>query len=574
MSISKRTDVDFMKKNKTKLWRAVVVAAVVAILAASLLACFIFIDKLPEYNYYVTVPDTGSILIVTLEISNPLFSKTDAVMLYLGDKNMVIAACVNASGKSTGDPLLDEGVLFIKTARGSTTYLTYTAEVAMPGKHGSRGYIDSNYAVFDGEQALLLPVDTYTYKPGADRLPLIGKIGFDFYLPDGWEQVTSRETVENPRWSDIYAVTQDAFVFGKFVKIPDTAPGLEAYSLSGADEVSLDTLDGFNSLYAYYSQLFGDAPKSYSIVALPKSGADAPQVIGGAGRGSVAASFDPDSPRDWRLLSHRMFHAFFDTAAPYASFHMPSNTWFYEGMATYYENVSMDALPDPLRQRLDINVNREMALLFNSYLYLRIKDPMRFGFPPMIEDDLTAEGAIEFLHYTAAPMLVKLLEDSARDSGNPPDSVLKFCLGNGELFDDRFVSFEAALALLSEEDAETYCTSYLLAMEVPPLWYLKPYQPSDEAVLAGLNDIEYVIGSWFKNVDESYHIDTVTDDQLKDAMENIDERRVLFLTVEVSIILEDYCPPLYALLNDYYYRAKELGISYDDPEIRAKVFAG
>jgi len=567
--------VELMKKNKKKrkLMHAVIFMIVVAVLAASLLACFIFIDNLPAYTYIVSVPDKGSNLIVTLEISNPLFSKTNAVSLYLGDKDINIAACVNASGKPTGKPMLEEGVLYIETGRASLTYLTYTAEVAMPGKHGSRGNISDNYAVFDGEQALLLPVNTYIYKPGSDRTPLMGKLSFEFYLPDGWDQVTPREPVENPLWSDIYAVTQDAFVFGKFVKVANTVPGLETYTLSGTDTISTETLDGFNSLYAYYTQLFGSSPSPYNIVALPKSDADEMQVIGGAGRGSVAASFDPGSHRDWHLLSHRMFHAFFDTSAPYASFHMPTNTWFYEGLATYYENVSMAALPDSLKAKLDIDVNREMALLFNNYLYMRIKNPMMFGFPPMNEEEIISNGAIEFLHYTAGPVLLKLLEDSSRANGNPPDAILKFCLDNSHLFDERFIAFEAAMELLGEDGAEAYCTSYLLSIEVPPLWYLKQYLPSDEDILAGLNNIEYVLGSWFLNIDETYHIDTVTLDQLQDAMENINDRRVLFLSVETSLTLEDYCPALYALLNDYYYRAKEKGLSFDDPELRSKMFA-
>ena len=560
-------------KRAKNIKRTVLILALAAALATALLACFIFIDQLPRFSYSIVVPDTGSALIVTLEITNPVFSKTKEAMLLLGDKEVIIVACANAAGRPTGDPLLDSGVLYIQTRRGSKTYLTYTAEVATPGKHGNRGGISDNYAVFDGEQALLLPVGFYNYGPGSDQVIQMGEISFSFILQDGWEQITSRPSVKDPRWADIYAVTQDAFVFGKFTKIPDTATGLEAFVLSDADSVSRETLDGFNSLYTYYSKLFGVSPNLYSIVTLPKPGVDTPQIIGGAGVGSVAASFDPDLPRDWQLLSHRMFHAFFDSAAPFASFHMATNTWFYEGMATYYENMSMDALPESLKTKLDVNVNRKMALLFNDYLYMRVKDPTVFGFPPMREEDLAAQGAIEFLHYTTAPLLVKFLEDTAREKGNPPDAVLRFCVDNGSTFDERFVAFDAAMELLGEDAAQEYCETYLLSIGVPPLWDLKQYQPSDEIILDELNNIEYVIGTWFKNNDETYHIYTVTYDQLKKAMENLDEQRALFLSVNTSLKLEDYCLPLYALLNDYFYRAKEKGISYDDPDLRQKMFA-
>ncbi|MCL2152146.1 MAG: hypothetical protein FWH57_04175 [Oscillospiraceae bacterium] len=568
-----------MSKDKTRAKRfvfskrAIIISVAVAVLAIATLALFMFMDELPIYRFELFVPDEGTALAVTLEIDNPLFSKTSLAQLYIGDKDITIVACVGPSGQPSGRPVLDEGVLYIETGRGSKTYLTYAVEIATPGKHGNRGGINDGYAVFDGEQALLLPVSVYTYRPGSDRLPLMGEISFSFFLPDTWEQVVARDTVKNPCWPDIYAITQDAFVFGDFAKSPNTPDGLDVFTLSGSEPLSQVAIDGINGLYSYYSDLFASTPKKYSVVALPEPDDGALKIIGGAGTGSVAASFDPDLTRDWQLLSHRMFHAFFDSSAPYATFHMAPNTWFYEGLATYYENMSMAALPSELKTRLDINVGRQMALLFNNYLYMRIKDPATFSFPPMREDELALEAAIEFLHYTTAPLIVNLLENMARDKGCPPDAALKFCVDNGDKFDELFVSFEAIIETLGEEDAEAFCGSYLLSVTPPPLWDLKQYLPSDEAILAGLNDVEYVLGTWLKNNDENYHIDTVTYKQLTEAIENLNEKRALFLSVETSVALEDYCLPLYALLNDYYYRAKEKGISYDDPELRYKVFS-
>ena len=553
--------------------RTVIITCTAAVLAIALLACFMFFDELPRFNYKVIIPNDGNILLVTLEIHNPVFSKTGAVSLLIGDKPIEVYACTNASGQPTGNPLLEEGVFYISTGRGSRTYLTYTAEVAVLGKHGNRGNIASNYAMFDGEQALLLPTDNYIYLPGTDQNTLLGEISFEFDLPYGWEQITPRDTIKNPHWADIYAITQDAFVFGEFNELPNMAPGLKAFALTGTDAYSQDVLDGFNNLYAFYAELFGSSPNLYTIALLPEPDADTPQVIGGAGSGSVAASFDSGLTRDWELLSHRMFHAFFDSAAPYSTFHMPSNLWFYEGFATYYENMSMDTLPDSLKTRLDINVNRQFATLFNQYLYMRIKDPMVFGFPPMREEDLALEAQVEFLHYTAAPLLVKHLEALAQEKGMPADSALRFCVENGLSLDERFVSFETAIDLLGEEDAGKYVESYLLSLEVPPLWGLQPYQPSDEDILAALNSIEEVIGSYFLMYDETYHIDRVTYEQLQTAVKNLSSRRASFVTAATASLLSAYCQPVYALLNDYYYRARQKGISYDDIDLRRKMFA-
>jgi len=553
--------------------RTIIITAVVSALVVALLICLLVIDELPRYKYIVTVPDTGSTLQVILEITNPAFGKTKILSLLQGDKDMDVFMPYDSAGRPNKDTVFDAGVLYFKIDRGSKTYLTYDAAVAKSGKHGNRGGVSSNYTVFDGEQALLLPINCYTYKPGSDRNILMREISFVFDLPDGWEQLTPRAPVENPRWADIYAITQDAFVFGKFNKIPNTAAGLDAFTLSDANSVSEETIDGFNRLYAYYEALFGSAPSRYSIVALPKPGGGAPQIIGGAGRGSVAASFDPDLMRDWQLLSHRMFHAFFDSVAPYASFHMPGNLWFFEGLATYYENMAMEALPDTLKTRLDIDVNRQMTLLFNNYLYMRIKDPRAFGFPPMHEEELTLDAQVEFLHYTAAPLIVKLLEDRARQKSGQRDAALRYCVNNSDSFDERFVSFEAALELLGEKEGQKFSEDYVVSIETPPLWNLKKYQPSDERIRAGLNEIEQVLGSWFRQVNEKYPIDIVSRERLQEAVESLNDRRVLFLSVETSLLLEDYCLPLYALLNDYYYTAKQKGIEFTDIELRTKMFA-
>ena len=559
-------------------WSAKIIALTVILLLVALilvatLCCFVFINELPSFNYEVILPNGGNILLVSLEITNPLLSKTREVSLLIGDKQIDILACVNASGQPSGNPLLEDGVFYIRTGRGSKTYLTYSVEVSTSGKHGYRGQISSDYAMFDGEQALLLPADSYTYNPGKYKTVLMSEISFGFDMPDGWEQITPREPIKNPLWADIYAITQDAFVFGIFDELPVSSQGLKAYVLSGgAESASSDVLTGFDNLYAYYSELFGDTPENFTIVALPKPDDEIPQVIGGAGRSSVAASFDADSLRDWELMSHRLFHAFFDTAAPYPTFRMDTNTWFYEGLASYYENQSLDALPDSLKSRLNVDVNRQLALLFDRYLYMRIKEPTVYGFPPMREDSLTIEAQIEFLHYTVAPLLVKLLEDKAIEKGAQPNSALRYCVDNGASLDERFVSFEAAINLLGEDDAGTYIESYLLSIEVPPLWYLEPYQPSDEEVLAALNDIESILGSWFLVNDDTYYIDTVTYDQLQNAIENSASRLTSFVSTRTSVLLKNYCAPLYALLNDYYYRAKQKGLDFDDPELRRKMF--
>ena len=560
----------YMKKHTKNV--SVFLIIVAAILSAVVLVCLITVDVPPKLKYNIVVPNTGNSMIVTLEISNTILSKATYIPLLLADKNIKIMSSVDSSDRPKDVSFRDADVL-VPIGRGSKTIVTYSTEVGSLGKHGSRGFIAADYALFEGEQAFLLPSQFYDYTSSQNKPMNIGEISFTFSLPIGWEQITRHNNVMNPHWIDIYSISSDAFVFGKFTAIPDTVTGLKAFVLSSsARSIAAETVEGVNSLYSYYSGLFGSNPDDYRVIMLPKTSPTAFRIIGGAGAGSVAATFNPNELRDWQLLAHRMFHAFFDTAAPNPAFHIEPNLWFYEGLATYYENMSLNAMPTTLKQKVNINVDRQFALLFNRYLYLRIKDPTVYGFPPM-EDVLfsSSEALTEFLHYTAAPLLVKLLEDNARADNGLKDATLKFLLSNGEDFSDRLIAYDTAEKLLGEVSGRKFCTEYLLSVEAPPLWYLESSQPSDKEVLEDLNDFEYTMGTWFKQYDESYIVDTVTGEQLDQAMANININQVSFVSAAIRNRLITYCPPLYALLNDYYYRAKQKGIDFLDRDLRKKV---
>ena len=148
------------------------------------------------------------------------------------------------------------------------------------------------------------------------------------------------------------------------------------------------------------------------------------QSSGGAGIHSVCATFDETSRRDWELLSHRMFHAYFDSRIPTQTFHAAPNLWFMK-VCDYYENASMSALPEKQREQLGIRPEWQFQSLFNRYLTIRIKDPALFSFAPMDEALISeSEGRKEFLHYIQAPLVVKLVEDRASElSGGK----MRFC---------------------------------------------------------------------------------------------------------------------------------------------------
>lgn len=535
-----------------------------ASLGAAILCFALFFNVPPSYTFQVG-PGTGGkqSVSVTLTVKASWFCRVKNVPLYVGSKDIRFVSCKDAKNHPQSTAT-DNGLLAVPVSRGGSTVLTYYANLADAGKHGLQGYAGANYTVFSGDEVLLLPQAYYSMDEKSLRKTM-GAIELKFSFPVSWRKIIPRNVIKAPGWSSLYNLTQDAFAFGDFEDLigGKDKDGLHVYLLKNNKKTDAEA---FEKLYAYYTGLFHSEPHSYRIVLLPGSGTDT-GVIGGAGTDTVASTFDPASLRDWQLLAHRMFHAFFDSAAPSAALHTAPNLWFYEGLATYYENVSMGALPEPLRKKLNVNVNREFTLLFNRYLYMRIKDPFTYGFAPMEEDKLTSAGMTEFLHYTAAPLIVKELEDTSAARGNPPDALLKFCVKSASHTASGSFATAAVNSLLAGS-APGFLSDYMQNPGIPPLWNLKSYEPSSVDILNGLNDMETTMGSWFQLENDKYPVDLATQSQLQKAVSAAKKSSVSFLPADVSIRLQDYSFYIYALLNDYYTRAQQKGLSFNDPNLR------
>jgi hypothetical protein len=560
-----RNDVTQTQKTRpgnivTKL--TIVFAALAVMFAAA--ACFLTLNFPPHFDYMVSVADAGAqTLRVEMAIWAPFFCQDDQTAVYLGDKNISALSVAGARGGAEEPLLSEDGVITVPIARGRKTTVTYEARIGVPGKHGNRGAVTGHCAVFDGEQILLLPVAFYMHDD--DEVSAgVGRIGLRFDLPADWQAVAPVKSVSRPRWIDIYNLSKNAFVFGRFDAVY-SGGGLHVYSLEGSGEPGAA---GFSELYSYYRDLFGGAPREFNIVLLPP---DSPEgkIMGGAGTGTVAASFDRASLRDWQLLAHRMFHAFYDTLAPHAAAHTPPNLWLNEGLATYYENMAMDALPPDIKAAVGADTDKQFAVLFDQFLYAKIRDPYTYGIAPIDEGGADSEAVTEFIHYYEAPLVVKAFEDLSRELGNAPDALLHYVLDESAFA--TIAPFQAAFDLLGS-DADAFAESYMSGVEIPDLWYLKPHQPSSpEELLKALNDVERHLGSWQRVEAAAYPIFTVTREELDRAMEQLDTNLVAFVDRPTAIKLAGYSPELYALLNDYYAKAASQNIEFSDENLRYKL---
>ncbi|MDR0380559.1 MAG: hypothetical protein LBH86_00990 [Oscillospiraceae bacterium] len=539
----------------------IVFIALTVILAVA--ACFLTLDLPPRFDYAVSVADAAAqTLRVKMTVSTPLFCRDEQTAVYLGDKNINILSVAGARGGAKELSLSEDGVAAVPIARGSRTTVTYEAQIGVPGKHGNRGALTDNYAVFDGDQILLLPVAFYMNDED-DVRDGIGRIGLRFDFPADWQALAPAKTVRNPRWIDVYNLSKNAFAFGRFATVY-SGGGLRVYAPEGGGSDAA----GFPELYAYYRELFGGAPEAFNVVLLPPDSPDG-KIIGGAGTGTVAASFDRASLRDWQLLAHRMFHAFYDTFAPYPAVHTPPNLWLNEGLATYYENMAVAALPPDIKTAVGADTDRQFALLFDQFLYAKIRDPYTYGVAPVDEGGIESEAVIEFLHYYEAPLIVKAFEDLSQKRGNAPDALLRYVLD-----EDAFATiapFQAAFDLLGAE-ADAFAGRYISGVEIPDLWYLEPHQPpSPEELLEALNYVELHLGSWQRTKVDTYPIFTVTRAELDAAMKRLDTGVEAFVDADTAIELAGYSHELYALLNDYYAKAASQNIAFSDENLRYKL---
>jgi hypothetical protein len=273
--------------------------------------------------------------------------------------------------------------------------------------------------------------------------------------------------------------------------------------------------------------------------------------MGGAGRHGVTASFGGTTLRELQLLSHRMFHAFLDTTAGNPGFYYPGNLWLTEGLAVYYENISLKALGENTKDRLGVNPDRQLATLFAQFLYMRLKYPDFYEIAPMSEREIMISdhsGArAEFLHYTAAPLIVAYLERTSAQAGNPPDMLLRFFLDNADITAGDYIGHRAAAALLGTGGRE-FRELYFNSPGIPPLWDLSEYLPPEEELIIALNDIEYVMASFRRSVNPGFTPTYIDGGKLSAKMDHAVVGAASIADPLTDRLVRGFSLPLYAAL--------------------------
>lgn len=493
------------------------------------------------FEYYLK-PYGENRLAVTLKITNPSTSA----------KRKFSFPAVGEHIELEGQ---EEQVLWIDS--GKTEKLEYYVNLGEDGKHGMQGAVTDEFCSFDGLHTLLLPEEAYIEELSNEEV-LMEQLSVKIETVKGWTEVNPFKTEKDVTWADLYDLMNDCFAMGNFEmhtlsvengKLNIYTPQKETWPQEALYEKAL------KSLFSYYINLF-HIEKEYDIVFLP----DEKQMIGGAGKHSVGASFNPQNARDWELLSHRMFHAFLDSSLQGQTIHKAPLLWFTEGLATYYENTALQQMPESMRTEYGWEEDLQFAKLYDQYLYMRWKEPLLYQIAPMEEGGLKSQAQVEFLHYIQAPLMIKELETIA---GN--DSVLNKFL---KCYKWDSFSMEDMVKELLVTDFEKNWKDYFIGKKDIPLWELGETARNNPEIIEHLNAAEWMLGSWLNTELDYYPIEKMSEEELETLKKDSEFGQSSYADLETEKKIREYSELIDELLKANCLKIKKAGCEMGDPMAR------
>jgi hypothetical protein len=522
------------------------------------------------------------ILSVNIKI-RPLKDQTSKTFVFVkGSMNTSDEKCTDNLNRDVSFKS-ENGIIVIDKLKEGARYVNYSYNVTIggDGKHGDNGQMYQDLLTFAGESVLALPIRALNY----DNLKedAIKKITVQCSIPDSWEAIIpyAKEGAKNvmeleePHWLELYELRQATFTFGSFEKDVhlDSGRGYTVFIDPKATEYyDLNAKKGIESLYNYYSKLFNYNLDDYSIVLLRNDEETGNYIMGGLCTQNLASTFNPQNKRDWQLLSHRIFHSFFEAEIASEQYVKAPLLSLYEGLATYYENMSLTSLPENIRSSLSISPDAEVGYLFERYAYMRLKEPMNLALVPSSEVLLQqSPGRIEFLHYTQMPLTINYMEELISKETGKKDNIIRYIVENSG---DNAVTAEKITNKLLGKDAKEFLSKYLNGAELLPLWNkILDRQDNEKTVLDRLNKYEYDLYTWFIMENQLYPYYQTDGADLEKLSAEADKKGVHFADTAVEESVKSSSPTIYNLLKEYALRAKVCNVDYNDTALREKLLA-
>lgn len=516
------------------------------------------------------------ILNVNVKISNVGFFKPSNYKLIKGSMQVSDEKCVDSLNNAIKFKTVN-GVINIDKISSKAKYILYSYKVKIGdlGKHGANGEVYSNMLTFQGESVLAMPINAL--KDNMKSVNTLKEISVKCIVPEVWDSIIPypkknvKDTTEvlYPTWTSLYEIRKSSFTFGKFEK-DEHLNGKVGYTVyldrDAKKYYTEDAKKGIESLYKYYSSLFKYDLQNFSIVLLRKDDMKKDYIISGASTKNLVSTFDPEVARDWQLMGHRLFHSFFESEVAATKYHEPPVLNFYEGLATYYENISMKSLPENIINRLSIFPDNEMSDLFQRYTYMKLKDPSNYSLSPMLELEMsTSPARIEFLHYTQAPLLVKYLENLAAKKTGKEDNIINYIVkhkGDNSVTPDKIVNN------LLGTDGSAFIKKYINSDEIVPLWDLSSKGEENKEIIEKLNIFEYNMYTWFHQENTLYLYDVLEANKLSKLSQEADIEGLHFADVRTEANIKTMSPTVYNLLKSHVLQAKVCSVDKSDKNAR------
>jgi hypothetical protein len=282
---------------------------------------------------------------------------------------------------------------------GDSVRVRYRVKPGGEGRHGNQGAVTDEFAVFDG-RIFLLPLGVNDLRSA--------RIRFD--VPDGWT-VASPFRKEAEWWIvDQFApeLTGDELASscmgaGLFDQVTKQFGGTEmrVFSFSKWSEGHKKKLadKSFRMFQWFHERQSFDLGAPYITVWTPKT--SELRLFGGSHANGTCYEHPKDSMRNWQLLGHRLGHALNKYNPSGMLLRDARDKWFKEGYASYVEVMAT----------VGSGVDRNEAYwntLYKRYHNMIEAEP---GIDAALGDEPHAPSeSIEFLHYTKAPLVTKMLD--------------------------------------------------------------------------------------------------------------------------------------------------------------------
>ncbi|EKD94385.1 MAG: hypothetical protein ACD_26C00078G0001, partial [uncultured bacterium] len=317
-----------------------------------------------------------------------------------------------------------------------------------------------------------------------------------------------------------------------------------------------DVETGIINLFAYYDKTFGSKLYSCPIVLIRKDPTiQSKDIINGAvGAKSLSITLNPDSAYFWRTLSHTLYTAYFESKISIRNIHYPPDTWLYKGLATFYENLSMDSLPEVIKGNFGLSSMQGLRDIYSKYLYFRLKEPAVFKISPADEGS-ALDGQLQFYYYTEAPLVVSQIEFIMSRDSKKGSALLEYLLKHSN---DKSIMVGRMVAALIG-DKEQVIREYLSGEKIMP--FPGPLSSEEEAskVVKVLNDYEQLLSTWIRAFRPDYPTDEIVMLNPEKISDEVIKRNIRFAEDDVEKMVGDYSPTILMLLKQYALRMDVCG---------------